>query len=113
MTEAQDIPTAPEARFDTSGSRPQAARRAATFLKTLAHEGRLEILCLLIEGERTVGELEEALDMPQAKVSQLLMRLRSEGIVEARREGRNVLYRLEKPEIIDIIAVLRRTFCAS
>jgi len=85
--------------------------QAASFLKALAHEGRLEILCQLIDGERSVTELEERLQMPQSKVSQLLMRLRAERIVEARRDGRNVLYRIERPEIAEVIAVLRRSFC--
>lgn len=99
-------------RFDPSGARPNAVGRATGFLKALAHEGRLEILCQLIDGERSVTEIEDALGMAQAKVSQLLMRLRSEGIVEARRDGRNVLYRIERPEIVEVISVLRRTFCA-
>lgn len=85
--------------------------RAATFLKALAHEGRLEILCQLIDGERTVTEIEARLKMPQSKVSQLLMRLRAERIVETRRDGRNVLYRIERPEIVEIIAVLQKAFC--
>ena len=83
------------------------------FLKALAHEGRLEILCQLIEGERSVTEIEAQSGMPQPKVSQLLMRLRAERIVEARREGRNVLYRMERPEVIEVITILRRAFCRS
>ncbi|MCX7889967.1 MAG: metalloregulator ArsR/SmtB family transcription factor [Rhodobacteraceae bacterium] len=85
--------------------------QAAAFLKALAHEGRLEILCQLIEGERTVTEIEASLRMPQSKVSQLLMRLRAERIVEARRDGRHVLYRIERPEIVEVISILRKTFC--
>jgi DNA-binding transcriptional ArsR family regulator len=101
-----------ESGFDPHGM-PDSAAHAAVFLKALAHEGRLEILCQLIEGERSVTEIEAQLGMPQPKVSQLLMRLRAERIVEARREGRNVLYRMERPEVIEVITVLRRAFCRS
>ena len=90
---------------------PGSAAHAAVFLKALAHEGRLEILCQLIDGERSVTQIEAQSGMPQPKVSQLLMRLRAERIVEARREGRNVLYRMERPEVIEVITVLRRAFC--
>lgn len=104
--------TAPKAdgRFDRTG-KSDAAQRAAVFLKALAHEGRLEILCQLIDGERSVSEIEELLGMSQSKVSQLLMRLRAERLVEARRDGRHVLYRIDRPEIFDVISVLRSTFC--
>jgi ArsR family transcriptional regulator, virulence genes transcriptional regulator len=88
-----------------------AVGRATAFLKTLAHEGRLEILCQLIDGERTVTELEEALGLGQVAVSQQLMRLRAEGLVGARRAGRNIYYRLERPEVSAIIAELQRAFC--
>jgi len=99
-----------EGGFDPQGALGSSAR-AAVFLKALAHEGRLDILCQLIDSERSVTEIEARLGMPQPKVSQLLMRLRSERIVEARRDGRNVLYHIERPEIIQVIAVLRQAFC--
>lgn len=98
--------------FDPHGI-PGSSAHAAVFLKALAHEGRLEILCQLIDGERSVTQIEAQSGMPQPKVSQLLMRLRAERIVEARREGRNVLYRMERPEVIEVITVLRRAFCRS
>lgn len=95
---------------DTTGQ--SAAGKAAAFLKALAHEGRLEILCLLGEREMTVGEIEEALGLSQAAVSQQLMRLRGDGLVEARREGRFIHYRLHRPEVKAIIAELQKAFCA-
>lgn len=91
---------------------PSAVAEAAALMKALAHEGRLEILCCLIEGEKTVGDLEKALGLRQTTVSQQLMRLRLEELVSSRREGRNIYYSLDRPEIRDIITVLRRTFCA-
>ena len=67
------------------------AREATDFLKSIAHEGRLMILCRLAEGECAVTDLEELLSARQAAVSQQLARLRLEGIVDARREGKSVL----------------------
>ena len=68
------------------------ARRATDMLKSLSHEGRLLILCLLAEGEKSVSEIEDIMDMPQAAVSQQLARLRLDGLVTARREGRCIYY---------------------
>ena len=66
------------------------AQHAAAFLKTLAHEGRLMILCHLGSGEKSVGELEDLLGIRQAAVSQMLARLREEGLVVTRREGKTI-----------------------
>ena len=68
------------------------ARDATEFLKALAHELRLLILCDLLEGEKSVGELESFLDLRQSTVSQQLARLRLEGLVAARREGKTIYY---------------------
>ena len=99
-------------RFGDDASGQSAAGKAAAFLKALAHEGRLEILCLLGEREMTVGEIEGALGLTQASVSQQLMRLRGDKLVEARRDGRFIHYRLHRPEVKAIIAELQKTFCA-
>ncbi|GHC60969.1 ArsR/SmtB family transcription factor [Neogemmobacter tilapiae] len=97
--------------FSDEGPLTPAAREAAALLKALAHEGRLEILCLLLENPCTVGEMEEALGLPQAAVSQQLMRLRGDGLVRAEREGRHIRYSLERPEVRGIIQELQRAFC--
>lgn len=89
-----------------------AVRAAAEFLKALAHERRLMILCHLVGGEQTVGAIERALGLNQAVVSAQLMRLRAEGLVAARRDGRHIHYRLERPEVIAIVAALQDAFCA-
>lgn len=87
------------------------ARKASDFLKALSHEGRLVILCLLIEGEKSVTELEQILNLRQSNVSQQLARLRMDEIVEARRSGKSVYYSVTRPEVIEIISALYRTFC--
>ncbi len=88
------------------------AREASEFLKALAHETRLVILCLLVDGEKSVGEIEQRLKLRQAFISQQLARLRADDLVEARREGKNVYYSIARPEVIEIIDSLYRAFCA-
>lgn len=87
------------------------AARAAEFLKALAHEGRLAILCHLARGERSVTELERLLSQRQAAVSQQLARLRLEGLVESRREGKGIYYRLAEGPTRDMLDVIHRLFC--
>lgn len=88
------------------------ARKATEFLKALAHEGRLMILCNLIEGEKSVTDLEERLDMRQPTVSQQLARLRLERIIEARRDGRQTYYRISDPRAAKLVAEMYKIFCA-
>ncbi len=90
---------------------PLAVGRAAAFLKVLAHEGRLEILCLLADGARPVGEVARVLNLSQTSVSQQLMRLRAEGLVSARRDGRHIRYALDSPETAILIRALQEAFC--
>jgi len=88
------------------------ARSAAAFLKTLAHEGRLMILCHLGSGEKSVGELEDLLEIRQAAVSQMLARLREEGLVTTRREGKTIYYSLADNNTYEVIGLLYRLFCS-
>jgi DNA-binding transcriptional ArsR family regulator len=87
------------------------AREASGFLKALAHEGRLMILCRLIGEEKSVTDIEKLLSLRQPAVSQLLARLRADGLVETRREGKNVFYSVTRQEVREVIGVLYRTFC--
>ena len=99
-------------KFDFEGDEMvDSAREATDFLKSIAHEGRLMILCRLAEGECAVTDLEELLSARQAAVSQQLARLRLEGIVDARREGKSVYYSLSDDRIQTIIPVLYDMFC--
>lgn len=86
-------------------------QRAADFLKALAHENRLMILCILSRGERSVSELEETLSVPQPSVSQQLARLRSEGLVVARRDGKTVYYSLSSEEARVVVGAVYEMFC--
>jgi DNA-binding transcriptional ArsR family regulator len=87
------------------------ARKASDFLKALAHENRLVILCLLSERERSVTELEGLLALSQATVSQQLARLRHEGLVETRREGRAIYYSLSDETTRRFIQAIYDKFC--
>ncbi|MDX1609409.1 MAG: metalloregulator ArsR/SmtB family transcription factor [Halofilum sp. (in: g-proteobacteria)] len=88
------------------------AREAARLLKALAHEGRLMILCMLVEGERSVSELVQMLDASQPIVSQQLARLRAQEFVTTRRKGKHIYYSLANDEVREVVTVLYRLFCA-
>ncbi|MFA5538227.1 MAG: metalloregulator ArsR/SmtB family transcription factor [Gemmobacter sp.] len=87
------------------------AQAASGFLKALAHEGRLMILCHLVSGEKSVTELENLLDSRQAAVSQQLARLRLEGLVTCRREGKAIYYSLGDPRVVRTVGLLYEMFC--
>jgi DNA-binding transcriptional ArsR family regulator len=87
------------------------AKAASEFLKALAHEGRLQILCHLVAGERTVSELETLLDARQAAVSQQLARLRHESLVVGRRDGKTIYYSIGDPKVRLIIETMHALFC--
>ena len=89
----------------------QSAEEAASCLRALSNPSRLLLLCQLVDGRRSVGELESALDLGQAYVSQQLARLRSEGLVQAEREGRIVRYSLADPRVVPLLRVLYEQFC--
>jgi DNA-binding transcriptional ArsR family regulator len=88
------------------------AREASNFLKALSHEARLLILCVLSEGECSVTQLEEMLNLRQPAVSQQLARLRADDLVETRRDGKNIYYSLSRPEVREVVGALQRAFCS-
>jgi len=88
------------------------ARDATSFMKALAHEGRLMTLCYLSTGEKSVTELEELLSSRQAAVSQQLTRLRLEGLVDFRREGKAIYYRLSDERARKMLELVYAMFCA-
>ncbi|MDR9428594.1 MAG: metalloregulator ArsR/SmtB family transcription factor [Salibaculum sp.] len=88
-----------------------AATEAAEVLKALSNPQRLRLLCSLLAGPRSVGELEQALGASQSYVSGQLARLRSEGMVQAERDGRTIYYSLADTRVIPIIDRLYDVFC--
>lgn len=88
-----------------------AAADAVGTLKILANPERLLLLCELLGGERCVSELEAELEIHQPTLSQQLGVLRTQGVVETRREGKNIYYRVSDPNLKDILKVLYRLYC--
>ena len=89
----------------------QHASDAAQLLKKMANENRLLILCTLINGELSVGELNDVIPLSQSALSQHLTSLRTAGLVKTRRESQSIFYRLEGDAAIKIISVLQSIYC--
>ena len=89
-----------------------AADEASDFLKSLGNRHRLLILCHLVEGEKSVGQLAEFLKVRDSTVSQHLSLLRRERIVAGRRDGQTIWYRIESDTAREMMAVLYSNFCA-
>jgi DNA-binding transcriptional ArsR family regulator len=87
------------------------ASEAAAFLKTLANENRLMVLCHLAQGEKSVTELESLIDIRQPNLSQQLSRLRADGLVKTRRNAKSIYYELDSPEVMLLIQLMYRLFC--
>jgi ArsR family transcriptional regulator len=82
----------------------------ADFFKALAHPARIRILEYLRDGEKSAGEMLEALGMEQSNGSQHLAVLRNKGILVTRREGASVLYSIRDPMLYQILDLLRHYF---
>lgn len=89
------------------------ASKACTMLRTLANEDRLLILCQLIDGPRTVGELESLLGIRQPTLSQQLTVLRQESLVSTERNGKYIIYSLASSEVVQIMQTLYRLYCGT
>nr|WP_298855329.1 metalloregulator ArsR/SmtB family transcription factor [uncultured Ruegeria sp.] len=86
------------------------ALEATNFLKAIAHEHRLTNLCLLLSREKSVSELQKLVSIRQSAASQQLARLRLEGLIAARREGKSIYYRIEDEKVSSLISVLYQLF---
>jgi DNA-binding transcriptional ArsR family regulator len=89
------------------------ASEATAALKLLANEDRLLLLCQLSEGEKSVSELEELLDIHQPTLSQQLGVLRTEGLVETRRDGKRIYYSVADPRVLEILHTLYGLYCVN
>lgn len=89
----------------------QRAGDACALLKALSHPDRLMLVCHLIDGEKTVTELGELSGVDQPSLSQQLGVLRDEGLLQTRREGRHVLYRVASPSALAVLRTLHAQFC--
>ena len=89
------------------------AREASGLLKTLGNEHRLLILCTLLEGERSVGDLVETIGLSQSALSQHLARLRRDGLVRTRRSSQTIYYRVAGAEAPAVLATLHSLYCCN
>ncbi len=87
------------------------AADAAGLMKALGNESRLMILCLLSEGEMSVGDLNANVDLSQSALSQQLARLRGEGLVKTRRESQTIYYSLAEGPVDRVIHLLHDLYC--
>lgn len=88
------------------------ALRAAGLLKAMSNPVRLMVLCQLAEGEKSVGELEQVVEISQSALSQHLAVLRQRGLVAARRAGQSMFYTLDGPEAPALLAALYEVYCS-
>lgn len=89
----------------------EAATDAANMMKALSNPGRLRILCALVPGPLSVGEIEAALGQSQSYVSGQLLKLRAEGLVECSRDGRNMHYQIADHRVRDLLEKVYEVFC--
>jgi len=104
--------TMPSSPSTTRAGMEGKAGEVAGLLRTLAHPARLMIVCTLAEGEFSVGQLEQELGLHQPTLSQQLTVLRDAGIVETRREAKQIFYRLTEAKAERLIQSLYTIFCA-
>ena len=89
------------------------AASAVRLLKSLANENRLMVMCVLVEGEISVGSLNQRIDLSQSSLSQHLAILRQQGLVKTRRESQTIYYSLADTTAIGLIQKLHEIFCSS
>ena len=89
------------------------AADAAGLMKALGNESRLMILCTLVDGERSVSELNGVIPLSQSALSQQLARLRSQALVETRRESQTIYYSLAPGPADKIIHLLHSIYCGA
>lgn len=89
----------------------RAAGEATALLKAMANEDRLLLLCQMVAGEKCVSDFETLLDIRQPTLSQQLGVLRNEGLVNTRREGKRIFYRLASKEALQVLSVIYGLYC--
>ncbi|MDL2284164.1 metalloregulator ArsR/SmtB family transcription factor [Oxalobacter sp. OttesenSCG-928-P03] len=87
------------------------AGEAAKLVRILANEDRLLLLCQLTKGERSVSELEEQLGILQPTLSQQLGVLRTDGVVNTRRDGKRIYYSISDPNVLTVLSTLCGLYC--
>ena len=102
--------TASKKRLDLDSMKRNASD-AVSLLKGLANESRLMIMCVLSEGEVSVGQLNQRIKLSQSALSQHLAVLRDQGLVQTRRESQTIYYSLAETAAMNIISLLHEAYC--
>ena len=89
----------------------QTADEVSSLMKVLSNRNRLLLLCQLVEGEKSVGELAILLGLREQAVSQQLGLLRRDGLVGNRRDGQSIYYKLDRPDVLKLMEFLYNTYC--
>ena len=89
-----------------------AAAEASELMRTLGHRDRLMVLCHLISGEKSVGELAGLLEIPQSPLSQHLARMRKEELVTTRREAQTIYYSIASSEATRMVELMHELYCS-
>ena len=87
------------------------AGEAARLLKALANQHRLLVLCQLVQGERSVGEINSRIALSQSALSQHLAVLREDGLVSTRRDGQTIYYALAEGPVQQVLHTLHAVYC--
>jgi len=98
-------------REDSADDMLEKRVHVAQLLKTIAHESRLMILCMLVKNEMTVSEINEFVGLSQSALSQHLAVLRQNNLVETRRESQTIYYSLADKDLSHIVTSLHDVFC--
>jgi DNA-binding transcriptional ArsR family regulator len=109
----EPVPRGPMPRSVTPELVHAHAGDAVRLLKALGNEQRLMILCQLVDGPLSVGELNQRIDLSQSALSQHLARLRAQGLVATRREAQTIFYSLPDGPVIRVMALLQEIYCST
>ena len=106
-----DTPAIMDADFLDVDSMQRNAADAVRLLKSIANESRLMVMCVLAEGEFSVGALNERINLSQSALSQHLAILREQGLVKTRRESQTIYYSLAETAALSLIHTLHEIYC--
>jgi len=84
----------------------------ANLLKTIAHEGRLKILCFLMDGSKSVSELEELTEISQSQLSQYLKKFENMKLVSSSKDGKWTYYEINSQELVELLKTLQKLYCS-
>ena len=106
-----DVAQQTQLESSSFASMQRSAADAVRLLKSIANENRLMVMCVLSEGELSVGALNDRIELSQSALSQHLAILREQGLVKTRRESQTIYYSLAETAALDVIRTLHEIYC--